>query len=150
AAKRYGAVAPEAGHARHMPSHIFSRLGMWHEALASNESAWKASEAWIARKNLPIDKRDYHALNWMSEINFELGKRKSAEQVMKIFMESAAKATAGKVHRLYGLQLVSYLERTGDWGSIGSFGAPLANLAGEEKKSESGGTESCGAHGTAK
>jgi hypothetical protein len=42
AARRYASIAPAAYHAQHMPSHIFVQLGMWPEALASNESAWKA------------------------------------------------------------------------------------------------------------
>jgi hypothetical protein len=39
AARRYAQIAPEAYHARHMPSHIFVQLGMWKEAQASNEAA---------------------------------------------------------------------------------------------------------------
>src|SRR5262249_54342935 len=31
AARAYAAIAPDAFHARHMPAHIFSRLGMWKE-----------------------------------------------------------------------------------------------------------------------
>jgi D-alanyl-D-alanine dipeptidase len=34
-ARRYAEIAPEAFHARHMPSHIFVHLGMWPEALAA-------------------------------------------------------------------------------------------------------------------
>jgi tetratricopeptide (TPR) repeat protein len=36
AAKRYADVAPWVPHALHMPSHIFVRLGMWKETIASN------------------------------------------------------------------------------------------------------------------
>jgi len=42
AARRYASIAPEAHHARHMPSHIFLQLGMWPEAAASNEAAWES------------------------------------------------------------------------------------------------------------
>ncbi len=38
AARRYAAIAPASAHARHMPSHIFTRLGMWDETIASNLS----------------------------------------------------------------------------------------------------------------
>src|SRR5437773_12453998 len=57
AARRYASIAPEAHHARHMPAHIFSRLGMWHDALASCWSAWAASEAWTAKKKLGPETR---------------------------------------------------------------------------------------------
>jgi tetratricopeptide (TPR) repeat protein len=38
AARRYATIAPASPHARHMPSHIFTRLGMWDETIASNLS----------------------------------------------------------------------------------------------------------------
>lgn len=36
AARRYAAVAPSSAHALHMPSHIFTRLGLWDECIQSN------------------------------------------------------------------------------------------------------------------
>ena len=38
AARRYAKIAPEASHAQHMPSHIFTRVGYWRELIASNTS----------------------------------------------------------------------------------------------------------------
>jgi len=43
AAQRYAAIAPSSPHALHMPGHIFARLGMWTEDIASNEASAKAS-----------------------------------------------------------------------------------------------------------
>jgi tetratricopeptide (TPR) repeat protein len=39
AARRYGGIAPAVPHARHMPSHIYSMVGLWDESIASNASA---------------------------------------------------------------------------------------------------------------
>ena len=39
AAERYAKVAPDAGHAQHMVSHIFTALGMWDDAEAANINA---------------------------------------------------------------------------------------------------------------
>jgi hypothetical protein len=36
AASRYAGIAPSAAHALHMPSHTFTRVGMWRESEASN------------------------------------------------------------------------------------------------------------------
>jgi tetratricopeptide (TPR) repeat protein len=36
AARAYAAIAPDAAHALHMPSHIFTRLGLWPESINSN------------------------------------------------------------------------------------------------------------------
>jgi tetratricopeptide (TPR) repeat protein len=39
AARRYAGIAPAVPHARHMPSHIYSMVGLWAESIASNASA---------------------------------------------------------------------------------------------------------------
>jgi hypothetical protein len=39
AARVYGEVAPDAGHALHMTSHIFIALGMWDDVIAANRRA---------------------------------------------------------------------------------------------------------------
>jgi len=36
AARRYAAIAPASPHANHMPSHIFTRVGLWEESIQSN------------------------------------------------------------------------------------------------------------------
>ena len=36
AARRYAAIAPDSPHAQHMPSHIFTRLGLWDDSISSN------------------------------------------------------------------------------------------------------------------
>ena len=36
AARRYADIAPSAAHALHMPSHTFTRVGMWKESVATN------------------------------------------------------------------------------------------------------------------
>lgn len=44
AARRYASLAPYSPHALHMPSHIFTRLGLWQEDIASNLAAISAAE----------------------------------------------------------------------------------------------------------
>ena len=36
AARKYASIAPGSAHAQHMPSHIFTRLGLWDESIQSN------------------------------------------------------------------------------------------------------------------
>jgi tetratricopeptide (TPR) repeat protein len=45
AAKRYAQVAPDAAHAQHMPSHIFTRVGAWRESVASNQASIAVAKA---------------------------------------------------------------------------------------------------------
>ena len=84
AARRYAGIAPEAHHARHMPSHIFLQLGMWPEAATSNESAWEASDTWMKRKNLSPSVRDYHSLHWLLYVYLQQGRYRKAEELLYV------------------------------------------------------------------
>jgi len=58
AARSYAKIAPDSPHALHMPSHIFTRLGLWQESIESN----LASEAAAQKYNAPgneLHARDY-------------------------------------------------------------------------------------------
>jgi tetratricopeptide (TPR) repeat protein len=44
AAEKYAAIAPSSAHALHMPGHIFARLGLWQQNIASNLASVRASE----------------------------------------------------------------------------------------------------------
>jgi len=93
AARRYADIAPEAHHARHMPSHIFVQLGMWPEAAASNEAAWESSDAWMKRKNLSLSVRDYHSLHWLLYAYAQQGRYKEAEQLLKLMKKVMSEST---------------------------------------------------------
>jgi tetratricopeptide (TPR) repeat protein len=47
AAGRYGGVAPSAPHALHMPSHIYSMLGMWQDSIKSNQAALSVAKNYV-------------------------------------------------------------------------------------------------------
>jgi tetratricopeptide (TPR) repeat protein len=93
AARRYASIAPEAHHARHMPSHIFLQLGMWPEAAASNESAWASSDAWMKRKNLSVNVRDYHSLHWLLYVYLQQGRYNDAEKLLKLMKQVMSEST---------------------------------------------------------
>jgi tetratricopeptide (TPR) repeat protein len=93
AARRYAAIAPEAHHARHMPSHIFLQLGMWPEAAASNEAAWESSDAWMKRKNLSPNVRDYHSLNWLLYVYLQQGRYRKAEELLTLMKKTMSEST---------------------------------------------------------
>src|SRR3954452_19675384 len=44
AALRYSKIAPNAPHAQHMPSHIFTRVGYWSESIAANTASVQAAK----------------------------------------------------------------------------------------------------------
>ena len=85
AARHYAAIAPDAPHALHMPSHIFLQLGMWRETTASNEAAWAASEAWVRRKQLSPRLRDYHNYHWLIYSCLQQGRYAKANELVNEF-----------------------------------------------------------------
>ncbi|MDB4961839.1 MAG: uncharacterized protein JWP01_1838 [Myxococcales bacterium] len=131
-ARAYEAIAPAAFHARHMPAHIFSRMGMWKDAITSCQSAWDASVAAAGREKLSRDHHDFHSLSWIVEMNFELGRRKDADAALKVF-ETAVRSGLGRQFRAaYASQVASYVKRTGDASRIDDLLAALEAPAVEE------------------
>jgi tetratricopeptide (TPR) repeat protein len=74
-AKRYALVAPSAPHALHMPSHIFSMVGMWQESIKSNRDA------------LGVAKNYIHAIDFMVYAHLQLAQDGEAKRLVE---ESAA------------------------------------------------------------
>lgn len=79
-ARAYGQIAPEVPHALHMPTHIFTRLGLWEE---SNEGNQKSAE--IARRN-PVNGMVslhlMHALDYLAYADLQLAKWDEAQAVL--------------------------------------------------------------------
>lgn len=53
AATIYADAAPDSAHAQHMPSHIFTRLGLWDQSLASNHNSTRSAADYTERARLP-------------------------------------------------------------------------------------------------
>src|SRR6201987_1483468 len=67
AAKTYDSIAPWVPHALHMPSHIFTRLGMWDESIAANRASAEASRAYSAMRHRDAtEAEELHALDYMA------------------------------------------------------------------------------------
>lgn len=67
AANSYASIAPWVPHALHMPSHIFTRLGMWSEAIESNRASAEASRAYAKLRNRDAtEAEELHALDYMA------------------------------------------------------------------------------------
>src|SRR5262245_19807632 len=74
-AKRYASVAPSAPHALHMPSHVFSMLGLWQESIKSNKEA------------LGVAKNYVHAMDFMVYAYLQGAQDSEAKRLLE---ESAA------------------------------------------------------------
>ena len=93
AAYRYAQIAPEAAHARHMPSHIFVQLGMWDNVVSSNISAFEASDNWVRTKKLSLSLRDYHSLSWLLYGYTQQGRYKKAEETLDVLRKAMSESS---------------------------------------------------------
>jgi hypothetical protein len=77
AARRYAKIAPDAPHALHMPSHIFTRVGYWQESIDSNMASGRvAKEAGDFHEQL-------HAMDYLVYAYLQLGQDKKAGDVVE-------------------------------------------------------------------
>ena len=77
AARAYSKIAPSAPHALHMPSHIFTRLGMWDDSIASNLAARVA-----AHKEGDIGE-ELHAMDYLVYAYLQEGREREANEVIQ-------------------------------------------------------------------
>ncbi|HEX6107107.1 MAG TPA: hypothetical protein VFZ26_16075 [Gemmatimonadales bacterium] len=126
AARRYARIAPAAPHAQHMPSHIFVRLGLWEETVASNWSSYRAGIDYARAAGRPeATPHEFHALDYAVYGYLQRGQ------------DSAARATVAEAERIHASDtralIAAYngtamaaripLER-GDWRAAAEFPAP--------------------------
>jgi tetratricopeptide (TPR) repeat protein len=77
AARRYAGIAPDAPHALHMPSHIFTRVGAWEESVSTN---LRSADA--ARKGGDLPEA-YHASDYAVYAYLQMGRDAEARKVME-------------------------------------------------------------------
>ena len=83
AARAYAKIAPDAPHALHMPSHIFIRLGLWDDAIASNIASRKVAHD-LAEKNNVQSARDQelHASDYLVYAYLQQGRDVEADALV--------------------------------------------------------------------
>ncbi|HEX6159781.1 MAG TPA: hypothetical protein VF111_06420, partial [Thermoanaerobaculia bacterium] len=91
AARLYGAVAPEAGHALHMTSHIFVAMGMWDEVIDANRRAIAVVNRQRAARNQ--QKADCgHYPTWLHYGHLQKGDTAAARKALDACRVSALEA----------------------------------------------------------
>jgi hypothetical protein len=83
AARAYSKIAPDSPHAIHMPSHIFTRLGLWDDSIASNTASAKSAIAQSQRLHGGGGAYDQlHAIDYLIYAYLQEGKDVSARRVL--------------------------------------------------------------------
>lgn len=83
AARHYAGIAPASAHAQHMPSHIFTRLGLWEEAIRANRAAEAAARAYAVEQGLPgAWDEGFHAMDYLTYAFLQAGQDKAADRML--------------------------------------------------------------------
>lgn len=77
AARRYAAIAPDSPHAQHMPSHIFTRLGLWDDSIRSNRRVIR-----VARKYGDVGE-ELHGTDYLVFAYLQKGEDENASAVIE-------------------------------------------------------------------
>lgn len=103
AARSYAALAPSAPHALHMPSHIFSTLGMWQDAISANLAAdqaarnYAATTSATAKANPASVPGRYHALDFLVNAYLQIAQDRRAKAILDERNSPGATSSGGSI-----------------------------------------------------
>jgi hypothetical protein len=127
AARRYASIAPAAPHAQHMPSHIFVRLGLWDETIASNRRSFDAGMAHARATEAPgATAQQLHALDYAVYGYLQRGQDSAARQAVATGQALKIPPAQNRLISEYNRTAMAAripLER-GEWASAASFPVP--------------------------
>jgi tetratricopeptide (TPR) repeat protein len=127
AARRYADIAPAAPHAQHMPSHIFVRLGLWEETVATN---WKAYNSGVAHAKATgpwtSTGEGLHALDYAVYGYLQRGQDSAARAAVAVAQAARiSPATNVLIGHYNGTAMAARLPlEQGDWAAAAAFPAP--------------------------
>jgi len=137
AANRCAQLAPSAPHALHMPSHVYSTLGMWDEVIGSDLAADETAIAYTARVNPPAaanpaaNPARYHSLDFLTNAYLQTARDRQAKRILDI-RNSMTEFPAGfrySGHTAYAAIPVRYAFERGAWAEAASLGIPKTPFA---------------------
>jgi tetratricopeptide (TPR) repeat protein len=83
AARRYAGIAPSSAHALHMPSHIFTRLGLWDEDIATNIKSENAAKDYADKNHLAGTwDEQLHAMDYLAYAYLQQARDREARAVL--------------------------------------------------------------------
>ena len=126
AARAYAKVAPSSPHALHMPSHIFTRLGLWDECIKSNIASADAGRAVAATAHPGAASYEaLHALDYLEYAYLQVGNDAKAREVLEEVRAASTfdEPTFSAAYSLVAVPARFALERR-DWAAAAALELP--------------------------
>jgi len=121
AARLYAKIAPDAPHALHMPSHIFTRVGAWQESAATNKRAMAVAIA----GNEPDEA--YHAADYRVYAELQLARDAEAKAVIDEAMQIGGTSPRFIAPYARAAMPARYVFERGAWGEAAALKPPGSN-----------------------
>ena len=130
AARRYAGIAPASAHAQHMPSHIFTRLGLWDESIRSNRAAEAAAVAHARESGMDgAWDQQLHAMDYLAYAYLQTGRDAEAERVLQELLAiQHATPSQTTAYAISAIPARLLLERR-QWKEAAKFELPAGLLA---------------------
>jgi len=129
AAQLYDDIAPWVPHALHMPSHIFTRLGMWDESIAANQASAEASRAYAAMRHRDASEaEELHALDYMAYSYLQEAQDAEAKKIVDIAAKVKKTNPELEFSAAYALAAIPtrYAFERNDWAAAANL--PIPNV----------------------
>jgi len=124
AARAYSGIAPDAGHAQHMVSHIFMASGMWDDVVAANILARDVQNGRNAQLGQPSNPCGHYTA-WLHYGWLQQGKVEDAERGLSECHERVLSGgTPGEVNYFVNMRARQVLDM-GDWDAAERFSADV-------------------------
>jgi len=127
AAQSYASIAPWVPHALHMPSHIFTRLGMWDESIAANETSAEASRAYAAMRHRDAtEAEELHALDYMAYSYLQEARDTEAKKIVELAAKVRKTNPGLEFSAAYALAAIPtrYAFERNDWAAAATLTIP--------------------------
>jgi tetratricopeptide (TPR) repeat protein len=90
-ARRYAEIAPASAHAQHMPSHIFTRLGLWQESIDTNINSASSAVCYAESVNPNASwAQEIHAVDYLVYAYLQMGNNLKAQEYLDGMKEVTA------------------------------------------------------------
>ena len=123
----YSKIAPDVPHALHMPSHIFTRLGMWQQSIDSNRAAHAAAVAYVRKTLGPegFDTETVHTMDYLEYAYLQTAQDSEAREVVDE-LTSFRKSAAPNLPTAYAVAAipVRYALERHDWQAAAALSEP--------------------------
>ena len=127
AAQSYSSIAPWVPHALHMPSHIFTRLGMWDESIAANQASAEASRTYAAMRHRDAtEAEELHALDYMAYSYLQEARDAEAKKIVDVAARVRKTNPELEFSAAYALAAIStrYAFERNDWAAAAALSVP--------------------------